>query len=178
MKSILFVAFSFCSIVCFAQKEAAQNPAFRSAVLPKKVFTAPDLVVTNFIQTGTKSTNADGSINVPVKVVVKNVGLADAVVFKTGVDYTNAAGQTYPVAFNVAGQSSMWYPFTNSVLPAGREVSFEGILVFQALLNGSTLSVKAIADSSSGDEFMPAYCRVNEVSETNNASAAIRIVLR
>jgi hypothetical protein len=37
--------------------------------------------------------------------------------------------------------------------------------------------LKAIADSCSGDEFMPDYCRVEESNETNNESTPISIAL-
>jgi hypothetical protein len=60
-------------------------------------------------------------------------------------------------------------------LASGAEETFEGVLQFSR--GGRAVSVWARADSCSGDEFMPDWCRVAERNEGNNQSAAIPLVL-
>ncbi|HOY19240.1 MAG TPA: hypothetical protein PLC89_18170 [Haliscomenobacter sp.] len=175
MKSLLVLSFSLMTIICFGQKNkptgVITNPVLKQVRMP-------DLIVTNFVQTGASFNSPNGTVQVPVTVTVKNVGQAPAAIFKVGIDYQHPNGQIYPVMFTVSGQSNAYYPFTNSPLAAGAVLTYQGVLVFSANLRGNTLSAKAIADSCSGDEFMESYCRVKESSETNNSSTAINIVLR
>lgn len=174
MKTLLVLSFSLMTIICFGQKNKPTGVITNPVV---KQLRMPDLIVTNFVQTGA-SFNGSGGIQVPVTVTVKNVGQAPAAIFKVGIDYQHPNGQIYPVMFTVTGQSNAYYPFTSSPLAAGAVLTYQGVLVFSANLRGNTLSAKAIADSCSGDEFMENYCRVKESSETNNSSTAINIVLR
>lgn len=133
---------------------------------------SPDLVVTTFETTGAPTVNVEGSAQVPVRVVVRNQGNASAGTFKVATEYTGSAG-TFVVSFSVPGQSSVWYPFTAAPLAAGQDVTFLGNVIFHPSVHGETVSLVAIADSCSGDEFTPAYCRVNESNEGNNESAAL-----
>ena len=128
---------------------------------------SPDLVVTKFNVTGNITRTLDGGNTVPVQVIVRNQGNAAASLFKVGVDYTGANG-TFPVQFTVAGHPSNYYP--SAKLAAGAEVTLNGRLNFSASAgHGVAVSVSALADSCSGDEFMPDYCRVNESDERNNS---------
>jgi len=136
----------------------------------------PDLVVTTLETTGAATVNSEGSVEVPIRVVVRNQGNAAADIFKVATDYTGPDG-TYVVAFTVPGQSSMWYPYTSTSLAAGSDVTFAGKVTFHPDVHGVTVSLKATADSCSGDEFMPDYCRVEESNEGNNESAAISVSL-
>jgi hypothetical protein len=63
------------------------------------------------------------------------------------------------------------------LLPAGREVTFVGTVNFSAEERGATVSLTATADSCSGDELMPEYCRVAESNERNNESRLISMTL-
>jgi hypothetical protein len=135
----------------------------------------PDLVVTRVRIAGPAAVKADGTVELPIRVTVRNRGNAAARIFKISVEYTELAGGTYGVAFTVPGQASAWYPFTNAPLAAGRSVTFSGKLTF--LARGQIVSLRAKADSCSGDEFMPDYCRVLESNEGNNQSAAIAVAL-
>ncbi|MEN8182477.1 MAG: CARDB domain-containing protein [Myxococcota bacterium] len=136
----------------------------------------PDLVVTTIESDGTPIVNADNSAEVPIQVVVRNQGSAAADVFKTAVDYTGSQG-TFVVAFTVPGQTDIWYPHTSGSLAAGAEESFAGILTFHPSVHGETLGLHAVADSCSGDEFMPDYCRVQESDEANNRSDSLTVVV-
>lgn len=178
MKTLLFLVASFLSIAIHAQNYPNKKPVLRPIREGVPTINAsPDLIVSD-ISVGTRSTtNADGSLSVPIKVWVKNIGPINAEIFKVSVDYITAANQTFPVAFKVTGQSNMWYPFTTAALPAGAATFFEGVLVFPGRLKGSRITLKAIADSGSGDEFMPSYIRVKELSENNNISSPVWIVL-
>ena len=179
MKTLLFLVASFLSIAIYAQDYPNKKPILR----PRRegvptINTSPDLIVSDIALRSTRSTtNADGSLSVPIKVTVQNIGLNNAGIFKVGVDYTTATNETYSAPFKVAGQSNPLYPFTTAALPAKAAITFEGVLVFPGLLKGSRITLKAIADSGSGDEFMPSYIRVNELSENNNISAPVWIVL-
>ena len=132
----------------------------------------PDLVVTTLESTGSPTINAENSVELPIRVVVRNQGDAGAGIFKVATEYTGSQG-TFVVAFTVPGQSDIWYPYTSSTLAAGADTAFSGKVTFNPSIHGETVSLKAIADSCSGDEFMPAYCRVEESDETNNESAPL-----
>lgn len=179
MKTLLFLVASFLSIAIHAQNYPNRNPVLR----PRRegvptIITSPDLIVSDIALRSTRSTtNADGSLSVPIKVTVQNIGLNNAGIFKVGVDYTTATNETYSAPFKVTGQTNTFYPFTTAALPAKAAITFEGVLVFPGRLKGSRITLKAIADSGSGDEFMPSYIRVNELSEDNNTSAPVRILL-
>ncbi len=135
----------------------------------------PDLVVTEFKTNGSPFfREVDKVTVVPVSVTIKNIGNADAGIFKVSLEYAGTQG-TFVVAFQVEGQTNMWYPYTNKSLKPGEEISFEGNALFNR--RGETVSLKAWADSCSGDEFMPEYCRVEESNENNNGSASITVVL-
>jgi hypothetical protein len=136
----------------------------------------PDLVVTTLETTGSGSVGLDNAFKLPIRVVVKNQGDAAAGIFKVATEYTGLQG-SFAVAFEVAGQASVWYPFTSGSLAPGSEISFEGYAHFYPGLSDMTVSLWAIADSCSGDEFMPDYCRVDESDETNNESTAISVYL-
>lgn len=136
----------------------------------------PDLVVTTMETTGNPTVNLEGSAVVPIRVVIENQGDAAADIFKVSTAY-NGTGGPYAVAFTVAGQSSMWYPYTSEPLAAGDDVTFSGNLTFISSVHGVTVSITAMADSCSGDEFMPDYCRVEESNEDNNESSAISVSL-
>lgn len=135
-----------------------------------------DLVVTSWQSTGAPTINSQNSVEVPVRAVVRNQGGAAANLFKVAAEYTGSQGK-FVVAFTVPGQSDFWYPHTTMSLAVGSDATFDGKLTFHPALHGETVSLMATADSCSGDEFMPDYCRVNESDEGNNASTAISVTL-
>jgi hypothetical protein len=137
---------------------------------------SPDLVITALEATGSPTVNAENSVEVPIRVVVKNQGSASAGGSKVATEYTGSGG-TFVVAFTVPGQADIWYPHTSAGVPAGGEETFSGVVTFHPSLHGETVNLKAVADSCSGDEFMPEYCRVEESNEGNNESSAISISL-
>lgn len=132
----------------------------------------PDLIVSAFQITGAPTINGQGSVELPVRVTVSNVDDGQAPVFKTHVQYDSGSG-TYVVAFTATGQTDIWYPWTSVSMNKGDTQTFNGVLTFHPSLHGTTVDITAHADSCSGDEFMPAYCRVQESSETNNDSNTI-----
>ena len=135
----------------------------------------PDLVVTS-LTPGDPTVNAAGSVELPVTVVVRNQGEADAGPFKVSLHYTDAFGN-FVVAFTVPGQNNIWYPSTTLPLPPDAEVTFGGLATFHSSVREVTVSMTAVADSCSGDEFMPSYCRVQESNEGNNTSAPQDVAL-
>jgi hypothetical protein len=140
----------------------------------------PDLLVTTLETTGPATINAQNSVEVPVRVVVRNQGSEPAGVFKVSTEYTGGAinpSSTFAVAFTVPGQPNIWYPYTSGPLASGSSAAFAGRLTFHPSEHGVSVSLKARADSCSGDEFMPVYCRVEESDETNNESAALSVPL-
>jgi hypothetical protein len=136
----------------------------------------PDLVVESLEATGPAAINAEGSVEVPARVVVRNSGSDTADIFKTGMEFSGPDG-IYAVAFTVPGQENIWYPYTSQPLAAGDEVTFEGKVTFHPEDHGITVALYAVADSCSGDEFKPASCRVEERDETNNTSVPICVAL-
>jgi len=128
------------------------------------------------VTTGPVTINPAGSVEVPIRVIVKNQGTESAGIFKVATKYTGSGG-TFVVAFTVPGQSDTWYPYTTGALDSGSTVTFEGKVTFSPTVHNVTVSLKAIADSCSGDESMPDYCRVKESNETNNESTPISIAL-
>jgi hypothetical protein len=136
----------------------------------------PDLVITALNSTGPAQINQRGEVELPLHLVVRNQGSGEANIFKVSTQYTGPDG-TFAVAFTVPGQNSLWYPFTTAPLPGGSEVNFDGIVTFSARLQGQSISLVALVDSCSGDEFMPAYCRVEESREDNNQSTSISTTL-
>lgn len=151
--------------------------------LPLLPLARPDLVVTTITRTGPVTVNRQGQAQVPIRVVVKNRGLSSAGIFKVSAEHTIAsgiyAGTYFWVAFTVPGQSDAGSPWTSTTLAGGATVTFNGRLIFPNLssLHNRTVTIRAKADSCVGDEFMPTYCRVNEVNEGNNLSTAISVYL-
>ncbi|MCL4302259.1 MAG: choice-of-anchor D domain-containing protein [Anaerolineae bacterium] len=139
--------------------------------------TQPDLVVSALDFNGPAQINRrSGEIEVPIRLAVRNHGNAEAGLFKVSTDYTGPNG-TFVVAFTVPGQNNIWYPFTNTPLPPGDEVVFAGVVTFSANMQGQNVSLTGLADSCSGDEFMPPACRVEESREDNNLSQPISLAL-
>ena len=131
----------------------------------------PDLRVTK-ITADTPTFENDGSVaNLPLKVTVKNFGGSTDENFKTSVDVAVGSGQRFVRPFTVTGQRDIWYPW-QSGLGIGEEVTFSGNLQIGLpggdSLYGQSVTIIALADSCSGDEFMPSYCRVEESLENNN----------
>lgn len=138
---------------------------------------APDLVVATLEASGPASVNTQGDVEVPVRVIIKNQGNAAADIFKTAIEYTGPKGICI-VPFNVQGQKNPWYPYTNASLPSGGEAVFSGkVILNPSKASGIVIALKAIADSCSGDDSMPDYCRVKESSERNNGSKPIPIIM-
>lgn len=137
---------------------------------------SPDLVVSTLETTDTPSINAENSVEVPVRVVVRNQGNDAANTFKTCVHYTDA-DETFVVSFTVPGQDDLWYPYTNAPLNADAETTFAGIVTFHPSVHDQTVSLHATADCCGGDEFMPDACRVDESDEDNNQSESVSVSL-
>lgn len=137
----------------------------------------PDLVVTSFQQNGA-TVLPNGFIEVSATAKVRNIGTAAAGIFKTSVEYTRAPDATeFTVAFTVLGQADIWYPWTSGPLAPGAEVTFSGKLTYHSALRGRTVQTRVWADSRSGDEFIPDWCRVLESNEGNNHSVVVPITL-
>lgn len=137
----------------------------------------PDLVITALDSTGSPQLNSQSQVEAPIRLIVRNQGNAEAAVFKVSTEYTGPDGGTFAVAFTVPGQNSLWYPFTSVPLPAGGEIAFDGWVTFLPNLQGQTVSLVGLADSCSGDERMPAVCRVEESREDNNNSTPLSLTL-
>lgn len=127
---------------------------------------APDLIVEQFARNGEIS-ERDGRFYVPVTVKVKNQGNKAATSFKLAVDYWRN-GQQYAAPFSVSGQSSLWYPFAPS-LASGKSISFQGNVIIRIDAGAEGTIFKVEADSCSGDELMPEFCRIKENDEGNNS---------
>jgi hypothetical protein len=67
------------------------------------------------------------------------------------------------------------YPFTTHDLAPGDEITFTGVVLIPNGEQGRMVTVTAIADSCSGEEFTEAECRVAEFNEDNNRSEPIDV---
>ena len=137
----------------------------------------PDLVVSNFWVSDDwyieQEEYGEDQIKVNADVTIKNQGDMSAAIFKTSIE-CNVPGSTFPVPFTVDGQDNIWYPYTSASLDPGDAVTFSGILTFNIdIIEMTDSSVRAVADSCSGDEFKPDYCRVEESNEDNNDRVSI-----
>lgn len=140
--------------------------------------TGPDLKTSlEVVGDATRIVEGDSAyIAVPISVVVSNQGDQAADIFKVSTEYTSSSG-TYTVAFRASGENNIWYPYTDEPLDPGEEITFDGEVLFSDSLSDETVNLKAIADSCSGDEFKPAYCRVEESNEENNESPEVEVYL-
>jgi len=129
----------------------------------------PDLVVTKFETTGPATVNAQNSVVLPIRVVVKNQGSVVTYIFRTAIEYTGPWG-TNIVPFTVPAQSDLSYPWTP--LSSGGEMEYEGKVTFHPSLHNVTLSLVAIVDHCGGTP-----CRVDENNGGNNRSAPISVSL-
>jgi Abnormal spindle-like microcephaly-assoc'd, ASPM-SPD-2-Hydin len=136
----------------------------------------PDLGVDSLTSMGKPTVNPQGSVEVPIQVVVRNHGNTAAGIFKVATEYTSPQ-RTFAVAFTVPGQDSLWYPFTKAPLAARSSVTFTGKVTFHPSVRKVIVILRAIADSCRGDEFMPGFCRVNESDEGNNTSVPLTLSL-
>jgi hypothetical protein len=135
-----------------------------------------DLVVTDFRITGSAVSTRAG-IEIPVRVEVTNRGDGSAAVFKVEIQYSGRARDFLSATFTVPGQESAAQPFTWTALARTRSAAFIGRVIIPAFERGATITIRALADSCAGEEFMPDYCRVQESNESNNISTAVTISL-
>lgn len=117
-------------------------------------------------------------IEIPLTVVVQNMGLGQAGFFAVSTRYESVSGSTpgrsADVPFKVPGQANQFYPMTSSMIQAngssGDSVTFRGKVIFDRAFNGTTVKLYVIADARVGDEFLPDFGRVRESNESNNTS--------
>ena len=121
-----------------------------------------------------------GELVIPFSVTVQNRGADPASPFKVSVEYEIVSGgvSTLPpsgvVPFRVPGQANMWYPQTRSPLPPGpppgSTVTFTGEVIMDRAFSAALIRLRAIADSTSGEEFADPAGHVRESDESNNAT--------
>lgn len=145
----------------------------------------PDLVVVSLEANGPVGMNENGQAEAPILVIVRNQGQMPAAVFKVAAEYSDGVispGSTFVVPFTAQPTADVdpaggYYPFTRQALPPAGEVTFTGQVSFNPAERDVTVSLRVIADSCSGEESTPDYCRVAESNETNNLSAPISLKL-
>lgn len=150
---------------------------FPLTVVPPPPPPLPDLVVSRLEVLGEPWVAPDGAVELMIRVTVNNAGAAEAGIFKIATEYSNDAGRPLVAAFTVPGQENPWYPFTDASLAPDGAVAFKGAVTFYASSQGQTVSLWAVADSCSGEEFMPDSCRVEEGNEDNNQTTPIAVKL-
>jgi len=121
-----------------------------------------------------------GELVIPFSVTVQNRGADPASPFKVSVEYEIVSGgvSTLPpsgqVPFRVPGQANMWYPQTLSPLPPGppprSTVTFTGEVLMDRAFSAALIRLRAIADSTAGEEFADPAGHVRESDESNNAT--------
>ncbi len=136
----------------------------------------PDLVITTLEQDGDVTYNDDGYVSVPVRVVIRNDGPANAGAFKLSIDYTDDRGIPFGVPFTVEGEPSGYYPDLDG-LRAGASVEVRGAVFSPFWEAGQEISLVVTVDSCAGEEFTPPYCRIDEIEERNNDSTPLLVML-
>jgi hypothetical protein len=138
-------------------------------IFPVSAYALPDLIVTG-IAAGAPSFISSSEANLPLTVTIMNRGDATGVRFKLSVDVIDSAGR-FVKPFTVLASGDRWYPWKTG-LARGQTYNFRGTLYIGiprgASLHGQRITIIPRVDSCSGDEFMPAYCRVRESNEGNN----------
>jgi hypothetical protein len=150
------------------------TPTVTPSLTPQ--LSSPDLIITSLEVTGSPIQDNEGGFQVPILVIIQNQGERTSEIFKVAIEATQSQG-TFVVPFTVKGQSSIWYPFTSAPLAGGSRVLFEGSVTLNSSPSGEVVTLTAIADSCSGEEFMPDYCRIDESNEQNNRSAPASVRL-
>lgn len=138
--------------------------------------TKPDLVVVAFEIRGPVVIDNKNRAIIPVHVAVKNKGAAVAGIFKVAAMYKGAKN-VHAVEFMVSDESRLWYPYSRDSLGLGDEAVFNGTIIFAEHLQGMMVPLYAVADSCIGEEYMPAYCHVDESNEVNNQSNSVLVTL-
>lgn len=139
----------------------------------------PDLVVSGLVPIGTPTRNAQGAVELPLRVTVRNAGAADADASKVSVQVSGLPtdpSTAFVVAFTVEGQQSPWYPVTGPI-GENTNVDVDGKIVFHPSVGTGTVNLTATADSCSGEEFPEDFCRVQESNEDNNVSSEVSVTL-
>jgi hypothetical protein len=112
----------------------------------------------------------------PLRIVVTNRGGTDSGAFKIAVQGRTANSDPFSRPFFLNGDPQSYYVNVDNLPPGGQE-EFTGFVGFLGGEPNTTAWVTAEADSCSGDELMPDYCRVQEYDERNNVSNELRASL-
>jgi hypothetical protein len=158
-----------------AERDGFQFPGGEDDLTPTPPPGGPDLVISSVEVSGVISVIND-QIEIPLTMVVRNEGGKGADIFKVAVEYTGPRG-TFVIPFTVANQENSFYPFTSAPLKPGEEVSFVGQISLDGGLLGEEVTLQAMVDSCSGEEFVPEFCRVEESEEENNESNPLNVTL-
>jgi hypothetical protein len=171
----LLIALAAVSIGLHAQapqRAPSQNPPIPRSGIDVGI---PDLVAS--LQTIGPPAVINGSVELPVRVVVKNQGFGRFGNFKVSVEYKRVGfDDAFVVAFDIPGQDNDWYPMVREPLGHDQSVAFKGRLTFDPAVRGERIVLRAVADSCAG-EAGPAHCRIRESDERNNKSAPVWVAL-
>ena len=138
----------------------------------------PDLIMGGIEQIGDPFLNQQNQVELPIRATVVNSSAGRARNFKLAAEFAREGTNVFNVvAFSVPGESSGFYPFYELTLPPGEETMFEGNLVFSTFIRNQQVTIRVEVDSCSGDEFFPAWCRVDERNENNNLSNTLVVQL-
>jgi hypothetical protein len=105
----------------------------------------------------------------PLRILVTNQGGSDTGPFKIAVRGRTAISAEAPRPFFLNGDPQGYYINVDN-LPPGGQAEYTGFVAFLGGHPDTNAWVTAEADSCSGDELMPDYCRVQEYDERNNVS--------
>lgn len=156
-----------------ATATATPTPTFTPTPSPA------DLLVTVFEPLGSLQVSwpEQDELRLPVSVQIFNRGGTEAPVFKISLLYNPIDSVESPlsVAFTPFKEENVYYPFTQAPLPPGEDVIIQGWARFPTYIRGTTVLLRAMADSCRGEELVPRGCRVQESDEENNLSMEIKV---
>jgi len=148
----------------------------------------PDLVATSLRMTGVVPSPDPNYVIVRAEVTVKNqcastycnvlLGQKVAPKFKISIDYTGPTGlfgAITTIQVNFETDKDPNYGWIDSLAP-GVSQTVAGRLWLPMKSRDKKVTLTALADSCRGDEFIAAYCRVFERSETNNTLSTVVLV--
>jgi hypothetical protein len=143
-------------------------------------------IVPRLTVTGPAVRTATGDFEVPVRVSMRNAGIDVAGRFKIHIEWSNTSFSgtrltSFAKIISTDNAFSLYYVIyvlTNRAMMVGNSFSFNGnVRIPKSVQLKSLVQLRIVADSCAGDEFMPAFCRVDELREDNNLTPFVNVTM-
>jgi hypothetical protein len=147
------------------------------------VLAKPDLVIASFRRfdaTTPPRVMSNGGVSVEVVFTVRNSGQQPAGTFRliTRAISPSQGSDDYSVELQTRETSSVdTQGSTTQPLIPGATITARGAVSFEHYRSGEQVTLFIVADGCAPEESMPAYCRVDESSESNNKSQIVKFYM-